>query len=126
MLLSYFPEPPAFRETTLAVETDAPFIERGNTGQDTMKPFFPGPSKKIFKHCRAYSFSGTVGSDEIGDLSSSRQCGHRGIGSEHPETHDGFAFIFCNGCRVSGCRLCLLYTSPSPRDGLLSRMPSSA
>ena len=23
-------------------------------------------------------------------------------------------------------RLCLLYTSPSPRDGLLSRMPSSA
>ena len=25
--------------------------------------------------------------------------------------------IFCN---------CLLYTSPSPRDGLLSRMPSSA
>ena len=25
----------------------------------------------------------------------------------------------------SGC-FCLLYTSPSPRDGLLSRMPSSA
>ena len=24
------------------------------------------------------------------------------------------------------CRSCLLYTSPSPRDGLLSRMPSSA
>ena len=24
------------------------------------------------------------------------------------------------------CTLCLLYTSPSPRDGLLSRMPSSA
>ena len=23
-------------------------------------------------------------------------------------------------------QLCLLYTSPSPRDGLLSRMPSSA
>ena len=23
-------------------------------------------------------------------------------------------------------KLCLLYTSPSPRDGLLSRMPSSA
>ena len=29
--------------------------------------------------------------------------------------------------RVAGrCRACLLYTSPSPRDGLLSRMPSSA
>ena len=25
-----------------------------------------------------------------------------------------------------GLDLCLLYTSPSPRDGLLSRMPSSA
>ena len=25
-----------------------------------------------------------------------------------------------------GCMSCLLYTSPSPRDGLLSRMPSSA
>ena len=25
-----------------------------------------------------------------------------------------------------GCNACLLYTSPSPRDGLLSRMPSSA
>ena len=24
------------------------------------------------------------------------------------------------------CGTCLLYTSPSPRDGLLSRMPSSA
>ena len=27
---------------------------------------------------------------------------------------------------VVGVTLCLLYTSPSPRDGLLSRMPSSA
>ena len=28
--------------------------------------------------------------------------------------------------RVDGFSGCLLYTSPSPRDGLLSRMPSSA
>ena len=27
---------------------------------------------------------------------------------------------------ASVCGTCLLYTSPSPRDGLLSRMPSSA
>ena len=27
---------------------------------------------------------------------------------------------------ISGTSICLLYTSPSPRDGLLSRMPSSA
>ena len=32
--------------------------------------------------------------------------------------------IFVNGCQQGNT--CLLYTSPSPRDGLLSRMPSSA
>ena len=32
-------------------------------------------------------------------------------------------YISCATCHVDGC---LLYTSPSPRDGLLSRMPSSA
>ena len=34
--------------------------------------------------------------------------------------------LFCIGTTVAGCMGCLLYTSPSPRDGLLSRMPSSA
>ena len=28
--------------------------------------------------------------------------------------------------QIQGNNICLLYTSPSPRDGLLSRMPSSA
>ena len=31
-----------------------------------------------------------------------------------------------HGEDVKECYFCLLYTSPSPRDGLLSRMPSSA
>ena len=31
-----------------------------------------------------------------------------------------------NIARQAALRACLLYTSPSPRDGLLSRMPSSA
>ena len=30
------------------------------------------------------------------------------------------------GFGASAYQICLLYTSPSPRDGLLSRMPSSA
>ena len=30
------------------------------------------------------------------------------------------------GTMLGGYNICLLYTSPSPRDGLLSRMPSSA
>ena len=32
----------------------------------------------------------------------------------------------CAPCRADARHGCLLYTSPSPRDGLLSRMPSSA
>ena len=31
-----------------------------------------------------------------------------------------------NGIKGIVTNTCLLYTSPSPRDGLLSRMPSSA
>ena len=36
------------------------------------------------------------------------------------------AKIFCKELLKSRDYNCLLYTSPSPRDGLLSRMPSSA
>ena len=35
-------------------------------------------------------------------------------------TFPDFAYFLCTS------KICLLYTSPSPRDGLLSRMPSSA
>ena len=34
--------------------------------------------------------------------------------------------LYGTGLVVSVFETCLLYTSPSPRDGLLSRMPSSA
>ena len=34
--------------------------------------------------------------------------------------------IFLVGDEDNTIESCLLYTSPSPRDGLLSRMPSSA
>ena len=33
---------------------------------------------------------------------------------------------YCVGMLFGKHKICLLYTSPSPRDGLLSRMPSSA
>ena len=33
---------------------------------------------------------------------------------------------FANSGTVYGIGICLLYTSPSPRDATLSRMPSSA
>ena len=38
----------------------------------------------------------------------------------------GYTRILKMGFRVGDNAPCLLYTSPSPRDGLLSRMPSSA
>ena len=62
-----------------------------------------------------------------------------GIDSRNFENHN--FFIPLKGDRFDGhnyikdvdekaicvlCSYCLLYTSPSPRDGLLSRMPSSA
>ena len=40
--------------------------------------------------------------------------------------HNTAAVIDADGSLLGLYRNCLLYTSPSPRDGLLSRMPSSA
>src|SRR5664279_754567 len=39
---------------------------------------------------------------------------------------DGAIAGFVHVCSLEDYYRCLLYTSPSPRDGLLSRMPSSA
>ena len=44
-----------------------------------------------------------------------------------PEIAQLLGFNHCQAVDVNGKNIfCLLYTSPSPRDGLLSRMPSSA
>ena len=34
--------------------------------------------------------------------------------------------VFCDLLKAEAVNTCLLYTSPSPRDATLSRMPSSA
>ena len=50
----------------------------------------------------------------------------------HIEKEPNYESIICRPINVNGVKKikifksCLLYTSPSPRDGLLSRMPSSA
>ena len=51
--------------------------------------------------------------DQIVDLSGQLPT----VGSQAPD------FLLADNELVN---ICLLYTSPSPRDGLLSRMPSSA
>eukprot|EP01016_Furgasonia_blochmanni_P009224 TRINITY_DN13824_c0_g1_i1.p2 TRINITY_DN13824_c0_g1~~TRINITY_DN13824_c0_g1_i1.p2 ORF type:complete len:153 (-),score=38.30 TRINITY_DN13824_c0_g1_i1:10-468(-) len=43
------------------------------------------------------------------------------ISSRHEQVRQGFS-----NSLLDQLQCCLLYTSPSPRDGLLSRMPSSA
>ena len=50
--------------------------------------------------------------------------GHDHSGITVPDMKQAVEFF----TEVVGCKkaICLLYTSPSPRDGLLSRMPSSA
>ena len=56
---------------------------------------------------------------------------HRGGALESYEnTLESFDYSIGLGCKYIETDVqlssCLLYTSPSPRDGLLSRMPSSA
>ena len=49
----------------------------------------------------------------------------RPVGLEEPQS----VTVYTNSeieFGITACYACLLYTSPSPRDGLLSRMPSSA
>ena len=55
----------------------------------------------------------------------SQSLGCRFIETDVQVSSDGIPYIFHDETltRLLGC---LLYTSPSPRDGLLSRMPSSA
>ena len=42
------------------------------------------------------------------------------------KAYENTALPIGQGQTISQPYICLLYTSPSPRDGLLSRMPSSA
>ena len=52
---------------------------------------------------------------------------HNVVIEDHPElSHEALAMLPGEEFDVDFPEPCLLYTSPSPRDGLLSRMPSSA
>ena len=75
-----------------------------------------GSGKSTLMHClagldTATSGTVTIGDTELTNLDDKQMTGLR---------RDRIGFVF------QSFNLCLLYTSPSPRDGLLSRMPSSA
>ena len=67
----------------------------------------------------------TVSADDDMASASMLSDGSSGTGTVNADgdQDDYWRIDLINGDRVS---ICLLYTSPSPRDGLLSRMPSSA
>ena len=46
--------------------------------------------------------------------------------AEDLSTGEGIERVVSLIASIDNLEICLLYTSPSPRDGLLSRMPSSA
>ena len=52
--------------------------------------------------------------------------GGAGMGTKASDIHIAYCCSDCHSWLDGGYSNCLLYTSPSPRDGLLSRMPSSA
>ena len=60
--------------------------------------------------------NGAQSNDEIAIIWSQGEADVVGVDPDNPES----------GEEYKQSTLCLLYTSPSPRDGLLSRMPSSA
>ena len=79
--------------------------------------------------------AGTMDSINVGGNAALRNDGlmkRRAIGSESREfdmmgrLHADIFFQDRYMLNEVGIKICLLYTSPSPRDGLLSRMPSSA
>ena len=50
----------------------------------------------------------------------------RETANPNKKTLSGWRGVRVGALMLGLCIICLLYTSPSPRDGLLSRMPSSA
>ena len=64
------------------------------------------------------------------DMSYSRTKDDRAAANQIENSHNldqvEITFLLDSDVFTAQIDLCLLYTSPSPRDGLLSRMPSSA
>ena len=63
----------------------------------------------------------------LDELTKSQTAERKGINNNpNPKQIDNVKALATNILQPVRSHYCLLYTSPSPRDGLLSRMPSSA
>ena len=83
--------------------------------------------KDLLKDIRGVSEETTTGIKALNKMEKDKTLMVPAINVNDSVTKSKFDNLY--GCReslVDGIRSCLLYTSPSPRDGLLSRMPSSA
>ena len=78
--------------------------------QDSYQPLSPTPVKSIFKMLQHDAIAKVTIETDLAALINDRK-----RETYQPAT---FTYTLANGC--------LLYTSPSPRDATLSRMPSSA
>ena len=99
----------------MEISTEKPIVE--NLGQDSFfNSALANVSRRDFTHCR--HVASVIAFDGYIVKVSSLPCIVGSLCSIENEA----------GASVTGevVRICLLYTSPSSRDGLLSRMPSSA
>ena len=74
------------------------------------------------------SLAKIIGSDGEALLSQMKEAGlsHKDVKDEVTDKDKKTLLEFLKEQQTKSSKTCLLYTSPSPRDGLLSRMPSSA
>ena len=114
-------------------------IAEGNEPVDYMLPIVAdaeagfGGVLNAFELMKAMIESGAAGVHFEDQLASAKKCGHMG-GKVLVPTQEAVQKLIAArlAADVSGtptvllARTCLLYTSPSPREGLLSPMPSSA
>ena len=96
--------------TFATMDHNVPTLDRNNIKD----PISAQQIETLENNCKEFQI-------ELFDLASPYQGIVHVIGPEQGLTKPG-STIVCGDSHTS----CLLYTSPSPRDGLLSRMPSSA
>ena len=76
-------------------------------------------NRAVEKYIRAKSLADTLLADVIDERL--REITYREV-----ERAEKWLYAGESDTAIAHVTICLLYTSPSPRDGLLSRMPSSA